>query len=539
MEKSQPQIKTNRIASRVRVIFFVIPILVAVIILGIGQVISHAIAGENAMRMSRQYAIEAAANFLSATNSHFVLAQQLAHSTTISRWISDEYNPENRARAIEEITGYAEFKPYAFLMFTVYETHNVYDLRPGFTEEDFVVWWQIFDGGDGALWFTNTRDAELPFNLNIQRSRPVDGQWELYLWTNHRMYYDGRFVGVATVGSPFETVFDAVFGIYDGGTRRGYIIDYDGLVRVDSAGLLTVHNDGLSSPATMPETLDNPVLADEIDLHLQTMVNGAFRFDREVGDAISLSGDFRYASIAPIVGINWSVVVLSSIPSAFDIRYMPLMAAAAVLIIAVLLFGGFLIQRTVLQPIQLATLTQQLMYDSVSIPSTLWDISGNLIDCNEAMTDFLGLPSKKDVIKHYYEFTPEYQACGRRTDDICHEELAGIFATGQGIRKRWLHKIGEEIVPVEVTMTRIPMGDTFVCVCYAVDLRQIEETMVKEREAYKKIQEMLDLSPTMINEWSRDIQLIKTNKRAVEWYRVANEQEYLDRFAELAPEFQP
>ena len=536
----------NRIASRARIIYLVIPVFVIIIILGVGLYISSAMADDFSRRMSRQYSVEAAANFLSATNTHFVLGQQLAHSTTISRWINDEYDEEIRARAIEEIIGYSKFKPYVFMMFTVYETRNVYDLRSGFTEDDFVVWWQIFDGGDGALWFTNTRDAELPFNINIQRSRPVDGQWELYVWTNHRMYYEGRFVGVVTVGSPFDVVLESVFGVYDDGMRRGYIIDYDGLVRVDSSGVLILHNDGLSAPDTMPETLENPALSDKIYRHLQTMVDGAFPVGGELGNVISLQGEFRYAAIAPIVGTNWSTVVLSGTPAALYMRYMPLMIFAAALIMVVLLLGGFTIQRAVLSPLQIAmakekraTETQQLMYESISIPSTVWDINGNLIDCNKAMSDFLGLSSKKETIRRYYEFTPEYQACGNLSTDICKDELDRLFKTGNGVRKRWLHNIDGEIAPVEVTMTRVSVGDTFICVCYSVDLRPIEAAMAKEREAYAQTQLIMDLSPTMINKWDRDLKLVKTNKRAVEWYRVSSEEEYLNRFAELAPECQP
>jgi len=154
--------------------------------------------------------------------------------------------------------GYAAFAPYIFLMFTSYVTWDVYDLRVGFTEDDFVPWWQI---EAGALWFFNTRDALLPFNMNIQRSRPMDGHFNVYVWTNHRMYYENRFVGVVTAGSPFQTVFHAIFGDYDMRSRRGYVIDYDGLVRVDSAEFLKVLDDGLSHPAIMPEAVDNPALA--------------------------------------------------------------------------------------------------------------------------------------------------------------------------------------------------------------------------------------------------------------------------------------
>ena len=346
------QKNTRRIASklalRASLLYFVIPALSIALFLALGAHISNAIADDFAQRLARQYSIEAAANFLTATNSHFVLAQQLAHSTTISRWMAHGHDQEIRARAIEEIMGYAAFTPYIFLMFTSYVTSDVYDLRVGFTEEDFVPWWQI---DRDALWFNNTRDAQLSFNINIQRSRPVDGQFSVYVWTNHRMYYQGNFVGVVTAGSPFQTVFDAIFGDYDVGNRRGYVIDYNGLARVDSAGLLQVLDDGLSRPAVIPETIGNPILAERIGSHLLTMTDGAFRLGWEIGDFISLRGDFRYASIAPIIGTNWSVVVLSNQTDALIGRYLPLIVGVFIVLILSVLIGNTLVRRMAIVPL--------------------------------------------------------------------------------------------------------------------------------------------------------------------------------------------
>ncbi|MCL2169821.1 MAG: hypothetical protein FWB74_07345, partial [Defluviitaleaceae bacterium] len=232
--------KSGRLAARVRAFYFAVPVVTILVLLVVGAGISQEIFDDSSRRLSRQYAVEASANFLAATNSHFVLAQQLAHSITISRWVAHGYDDDVRARAIEEIMGYSAFAPYIFLMFTSYVSMDVYDLRIGFSYEDFRPWWYITHERD--LWFFNTKYAELPFNINIQRSRPdpYDGSWSVYVWTNHRMYYQGNFVGVVTAGSPFGSVFETVFGDYQLDTRRGYIIDYNGLARADSAEILVV-----------------------------------------------------------------------------------------------------------------------------------------------------------------------------------------------------------------------------------------------------------------------------------------------------------
>ena len=341
--------KGNRLAFRTGIIYFGIPALSIAILLLIGGNIINTISDDFSRRLARQYSVEAAANFITSTNSHFVLAQQLAHSTAISRWMVYGDNQEIRARAIEEIMGYAAFAPHVFLMFSSYVSLDVYDLRIGFTEEDFVSWWQIEE--DRALWFFEAKNAKLPFSLNIQRTRPVDDHFYIYVWTNHRMYYQGRFVGIVTAGSPFQTVFDAIFRDYDAHNRRGYIIDYNGMVRVDSAELLKVFYNGWSHPAIMPETADNPALVEAIESHLQTMVSGAFHAGQNTGDAIPLRGTFRYASIAPIIGTNWSVVVLSS-HDGFELMYLlpAITNVFAVLIISTLI-GNILIRKIALSPL--------------------------------------------------------------------------------------------------------------------------------------------------------------------------------------------
>ncbi|MCL2248558.1 MAG: response regulator [Oscillospiraceae bacterium] len=343
-----PKHLKNRLGSKVGTLFFGILLMAVAFVLFIGSIVADTISDDFSRRLARQYSIEAAANFITSTNSHFVLSQQLAHSTTISRWMYQEDDEEIRNSAIEEIMGYVAYAPHIFLMFTSNETANVYDLRIGFTEEDFVPWWQV--DRDNDLWYTNTRDAELPFNINIQRSRPVDGTWSVYIWTNHRMYYNGKFVGVITAGSSFESVFDTIFGDFEFDSRRGYIIDYDGLVRADSAQLLKVLDEGLSHPAEMPEALENPNLAQTIDAHLQTMVDGAFR-DGEIHETIAIDGDFHYAAIAPIIGTNWSVVVLSGHDGVFDMQFFPMFILMVLILPISMLLLSFFMRRIAVVPL--------------------------------------------------------------------------------------------------------------------------------------------------------------------------------------------
>jgi len=286
--------KTSKIANRARIIFFSIPIFLTVIILGIGQAISRDIADDNAMRMSRQYVIESAANFQIFMNPHMRLMQQMAYSTAIARWFAYGADEDVRAAAFEAMMGHAVTMPDAYFMFSSYESLRSYDFNTELTIDEFLPWGYLVDGGTGR-WFYNTLEAEAPFIINIQRTRPDEyGHFYLYIWSNHRVYYQGQIVGVVTIGSPFADIFNAAFYGFDVYGKRGYIIDQYGAVRMDSAGILETTVAGIPLPPSVPEVENNPALEVAITSHLQRLQDGAFPLGAPSSEAIRLTaGEYR------------------------------------------------------------------------------------------------------------------------------------------------------------------------------------------------------------------------------------------------------
>ncbi|MCL2216412.1 MAG: ATP-binding protein [Defluviitaleaceae bacterium] len=340
----------NRLAFRAGILYFGIPVFALVLLMVMVSRITSAVSDDFARRLARQYSIEAAANFQISTSPHFVLMQQISRSTTISRWLAGTEALENKAIAFYEIMGYTVFVPGVYMMFTSYETLQAYTFDVNLSFEEFHSWGIVRYYRPEAQWFFDTRDAEMPFIINIQRTREIGG--ELYIWSNHRMYYQGRFVGVVTTGTRFDGVFDSIFGDFDADNKRGYIIDRNGNVRMDSAELLAVLDDvGMATLPSIPEADYNPLLAYGINRHLQMMTHGIFQPGIYTHTAISLEGVYRYASIAPIIGTDWSIVVLSRHAGVLDSFYLPMIIAVfAVLIISVVI-GNLLIRNMALVPL--------------------------------------------------------------------------------------------------------------------------------------------------------------------------------------------
>jgi len=69
--------------------------------------------------------------------------------------------------------------------------------------------------------------------------------------------------------------------------------------------------------------------------------------------------------------------------------------------------------------------------------------------------------------------------------------------------------------------------------------RRLEEQAEKTREADAQMQIMLDTTPLCVNFWDANLNNISTNEESVRFFGLKNKQEYLDRFFELSPEYQP
>ncbi|MGL5259380.1 MAG: PAS domain-containing protein [Lachnospiraceae bacterium] len=68
---------------------------------------------------------------------------------------------------------------------------------------------------------------------------------------------------------------------------------------------------------------------------------------------------------------------------------------------------------------------------------------------------------------------------------------------------------------------------------------QKNEGEKQTREAEERIQLMLDATPLCCNLWTTDFRNMTCNEEAVRLFELSSQQEYLDRFFELSPEYQP
>jgi len=161
---------------------------------------------------------------------------------------------------------------------------------------------------------------------------------------------------------------------------------------------------------------------------------------------------------------------------------------------------------------------QRLLYDAIPLPATMWSENYNVIDCNQAMVEFLKVPSKEVAIEKFYEFSTVHQPCGTHTLDKSMAVIDKVLTEGNVVRHTWTHLIDGEIVPVDVTAVRVPMEDGYVVACYSMDLRPIKEVMEKMREAEERVKLLLDAAPMACYLLDSNHQAIDCNQAAVELF---------------------
>ncbi|MCW5889806.1 MAG: PAS domain S-box protein [bacterium] len=102
----------------------------------------------------------------------------------------------------------------------------------------------------------------------------------------------------------------------------------------------------------------------------------------------------------------------------------------------------------------------RVLFEQSSDAILLFD-RGRIVDCNDATLRTLGLTDRRQLIGHHpAEFSPELQPDGSRSADRVIELRARVAAAQGPVRFEWLYLRGDGgTVPVEVTVTRVTLGD--------------------------------------------------------------------------------
>jgi signal transduction histidine kinase/CheY-like chemotaxis protein/HPt (histidine-containing phosphotransfer) domain-containing protein/HAMP domain-containing protein len=185
----------------------------------------------------------------------------------------------------------------------------------------------------------------------------------------------------------------------------------------------------------------------------------------------------------------------------------------------------------------------QLMFDAAPFGASFWDEGLNIIDCNSEMVRLFELKNKQEFIDRFFELSPECQPDGRNSREMAFEYLSEALNKNYG-RYEWMHqKLNGEPIPCEVFFVRIKYKGKYSLTAYIRDLRE-QQAMIaaneKILEANERIQAIFEATPLAITMWDPvSFALIDCNMEAVRLVGLSDKKSYIEKFAEMSPEYQP
>ncbi|MCL1845439.1 MAG: response regulator [Defluviitaleaceae bacterium] len=182
----------------------------------------------------------------------------------------------------------------------------------------------------------------------------------------------------------------------------------------------------------------------------------------------------------------------------------------------------------------------EFVHEDAPVAIMLSDKHMNPIDCNEMCVCMYGYTEKDEYLNVEYTLNHPPQPDGRNPQEVLKYHFNKALTDGYSFLPQLTSakKDGMHII-IETHYTRVKYRGEHAIVEYTRDITHRQQIRDREREAHEKLQQILDSAPLIINQWDEHNRLIKSNKQALEWFKVSRESEYIDNFLKFAPEYQP
>jgi len=188
---------------------------------------------------------------------------------------------------------------------------------------------------------------------------------------------------------------------------------------------------------------------------------------------------------------------------------------------------------------RLAQQRLQAMLDSSPLICAIFDENINVIEVNEEVVPLLGLADKRDYIERFFDLAPERQPDGVPSREKAIAEIGRALETGENYLE-WTHKnLAGELVPVDVRLRRVRLGDKNFIIGHGRDLRDFYKYRETEHIAQQRLQSMLDSSPLACSIIDEGFNVLEVNKEMLKLLGLADAGAFIDCFLDFSPTYQP
>jgi len=324
----------KKIASRIGKINILFLGIILLVVTAVSIWMFLGITDDASKTQARLYSVEAVDILGSQLDREITLLHHAANSEELIEWFSDENDIEKRVNAYERMMSYAGFFQINSLYFVVHNSLNEYSIENGAPLEKFMPFNVISLFSSNDHWYFRTIDSKHDYFLNMDVDNISNTR---RLWINYKVTDNGRFLGILCSALQFDLVFYELFRNYDNQSVKGYIIDNEGYIKIDSSNnepdfsrtdsnfvradnsnFRTDNSQNILEICPTPESLSAVIEY----LNNTGSSNSSLRIEPKI---ISLKeGNYRYMSLAPIPNTDWSTVTLYNSRSLFSItRLLP------------------------------------------------------------------------------------------------------------------------------------------------------------------------------------------------------------------------
>jgi len=181
----------------------------------------------------------------------------------------------------------------------------------------------------------------------------------------------------------------------------------------------------------------------------------------------------------------------------------------------------------------------RVMFDNTPLGCIYFTKDMYAIDCNNEVLYIFGYSDKQELLGNYFESFPELQPDGRLSLPLAKEYVNYVLANGYLVFE-WLHQTRNgEPVPVEITLVRVGDAAGTNLVAYIRDLREKKAAEAEIAEANERFRLMFDNNPLGCIYFTKDLHAVDCNDEVLYIFGIANKREFIDRFHDIFPDFQP
>ena len=310
---------------------------------------SNSIIGSISTDYARQYAASSA----DALSTHIVkgidLISNAAHSDAVLDWFADDGDSVKKKAAYDIMSGIIGELYSANLYIGVEKTLREYLVDEDHATDKLQPFTVLDRNNPDDAWYFDCIDSDGDYMLNIANDNLLQRK---RVWLNYRVALDGVPLGVISTGLEFSHVAGELFAQYDNITLRGIILDEKGIINIDSS--LLGNMDFLFSDyeAKFEEKFSDPALLAAIASRLKNIESHFAESRKPVVVELS-SGQYRYATIAPIKSTNWTAVIFYNPSSMLSVSlFLPITAILLVLLLAFAFAASAVSYRLIFIPLE-------------------------------------------------------------------------------------------------------------------------------------------------------------------------------------------